>query len=352
MHTIANGADGVFFFPWKRFPFGSEQNHGAITDFDGRPTRIYYECQAIGERLQRLSEALEGSMVVSEIAVLYDFPSRWHIEHPSDWSGHTGVYILHINKLYHSVRKLGHNCDAVSRYGDFTPYKLLLVPMLPIIDDELVHKLQQYAEGGGVIVFHPLSGIKNEEATYYKDRLHPGMLSLLGIHSLETATSGTQTEVQFSWQNRLYKGDMLHELVQIDSADVAGSFANQWYKGYPAVTKHPFGTGHAWFIATFAEESFYLDFLTERCNELRVPKLLGITPPAPIEMTMRQQADGETYTFVINSSRDSATLDLDRRMYDVWNNEWFEGSLPITPYGVRILIEPSHPLGKGARAHR
>ncbi|MDQ8737161.1 beta-galactosidase [Paenibacillus sp. LHD-38] len=339
LHTIANGADGVFFFPWKRFPFGSEQNHGAITDFDGQPTRIYDECQALGKRLHRISQSIEGSQVVSEIAVLYDFPSRWHIEHPSAWTGNPNVYVQHINKLYHSVRKLGYNCDAVGRHGDFTAYKLLLVPMLPIVDDGLVLKLQQYAESGGVIVFHPLIGIKNEEASYYNERLHPGIIQLLGSKPLEAATSGAQTRVQFSWRDRLYEGDMLHELVQAESAQVAGAFASQWYEGFPAVTVQPVGNGHSWFIATFAEERFYLDFLEERCRELRIPTLLGTMPPAHIETTMRQHADGTRYVFVLNGSSDTAAMKLDRQMYDVWNDEWLEGELLLKPYGVRVLIE-------------
>lgn len=338
LHTIANGADGVFFFPWMRFPFGSEQNHGAITDYDGQPSRIYRECQSLGKRLACVSHMIKGSKVVSEIALLYDFPSRWHMEHPSEWTGNTHVYLQHLNKLYHSVRKLGYNCDAVDRHGDFSNYKLLVIPMLPIVDDDLIQRLQQYVNAGGVIIFHPLCGIKNAEAVYYAGRLHPGMIQLLGSRTLETATSGAQTQVQFHWRNKLYKADMLHELVQSETAKVNGFFANQWFEGYPAVTVQPYGDGCSWFIATFAEERFYLDFLEERCCELHIPKLLAISPPEQIEITMRQHADGTTYIFVLNSSCQHSTIMLDRRRFDLWNNQWLEGQITIKPHGVCILI--------------
>ncbi|WP_166742882.1 beta-galactosidase [Paenibacillus castaneae] len=339
LHTIANGADGVFYFPWKRFPFGCEQNHGAITDYDGKPTRTYEECRAIGERLQRLAPVIDGSNVASDIAVLYDFPSRWHVEIPSDWTGNNKLYIQHINKLYHSVRKLGFNCDAVGRSGDFAKYKLILVPMLPIVDDELVIKLQQYTAAGGVIVFHPLSGIKNSDACFYKERLHPGIIQLLGSKTLETATSGPQSPVHFRWQERLYQCEMLHELIQTEMAHIVGTFADQWFEGYPAVTVQPFGEGESWFITTFAEEDFYKDFLHYICNEIGISPLLGIAPPDHVEVTMRQSADGTAFIFVLNGSSQLTEMTINRPMADIWNSEKESDHISLKPYGVKILVK-------------
>lgn len=339
LHTIANGADGVFYFPWSRFRFGCEQNHGAITDFNGNPGRIYNECKAIGQRIGRIAPLLEGSHVASQVAVLYDFPGRWHMEHPSDWTGNNMLYVEHINKLYHSVRGLGFNCDAVGRYGDFSKYKLILVPMLPIVDDSLVEKLQQYASHGGVIVFHPISGVKNAEASFFKDRLHPGMIELLGSRTLEIATSGPQTSVSFEWNSRSYQGHMLHELIDINEAQTVGRFADQWFKGYPAVTARQYGEGQCWFIATFAEEAFYHDFINQLSGQIGLSPLLATEPPQHVEVTMRQNSDGKQFVFVLNCSNKAASIKLDQPMTDLWNEEQLEESADLPPYGVRVLTE-------------
>lgn len=337
MHTIANGADGVFYFPWKRFPFGSEQNHGAITDFDGKPTRIYDECLAIGKKLKEVAPMIQGSHVVSDIAVLYDFPSRWHVEHPSPWTGDSSLYVNHINKLYHTVRKLGHNCDAVGRNSDFSAYKVLLVPMLPIVDDSLVDKLQQYTNDGGVLVFHPMSGIKNEDACYYKNRLHPGMIELLGLRTLEVATTGKDQTIGFSWNGQYYVGGVFSELVQPNTTQIEGTFTSEWYEGYPAVTKHSSGNGHCWFIATFAEEKFYADFLQYLCNGLGLSPLLGMKPPAELEVTMRLHSNGTKYIFLINESGREISLEMDDSLHDIWNHEAVTNTATMQPYQVRVL---------------
>ena len=338
LHTIANGADGVFYFPWKRFPFGSEQNHGALTDFDGKPTRLYEESKEIGRKMFDMAPIIQGTQVLSDIAVLYDFPSRWHVEQPSSWTGDSGMYLAQINKLYHAVRQLGHNCDAVGRDGDFTIYKLLLVPMLPIVDDKLVRKLQHFTEQGGVLVFHPMSGIKNEQACYFKDRLHPGMIQLMGLRTLEVATTAKDHTVQFSWQGRIYKCGIFSELIKPNTARTEGSFKTEWYKDYPAISMQETGQGQCWFIATFAEELFYKDFIASLCRDIGLPPLLNIVPPQEVEMTRRTGTDGSEYIFLINESNRQLCFDIGGgTMNDVWNREEVRNTITLQPYQVRVL---------------
>ncbi|MGG1515587.1 beta-galactosidase [Paenibacillus oryzisoli] len=339
MHTIANGADGVFYFPWKQFPFGCEQNHGALTDYDGKPTRLYDECSSIGERLQQLSPVIGGSQVVSDIAILYDYPCRWHVEEPSGWMGDNQLYVQTCNTLYQTVRKLGFNCDAVGRSGDFSAYKLLLVPMLAIVDDELVAKLQQYASAGGVIVFHPMSGIKNADAVYYPERLHLGMIQLIGSTTAETATSGSENSVKFRWRERTYACGMFHELIVPTSAQTAGEFVDQWFEGSAAVTSHTVDEGRVWFIATFAEEKFYKDLISFLCQEIGISPLLGAVPPDAVEVSMRQSADGTKYIFILNGSGAETAITLPHAMTDIWNKEPVEGTLCLKPYQVRIITD-------------
>lgn len=117
-----------------------------------------------------------------------------------------------------------------------------------------------------------MSGIKNSDACYFPDRLHPNMIRLLGSRTAETATSGPHSPVGFEWEGRQYVGGVFQELVKLETALAMGSFTEQWYKGYPAVTRQWTGKGQTWFIATYAEEAFYTDFITKLCREI------GISP--------------------------------------------------------------------------
>ncbi|WP_168928912.1 beta-galactosidase [Paenibacillus dokdonensis] len=340
LHTIANGADAVFYFPWKRFPYGAEQNHGALTDYAGKPTRIYHECERIGSKLRRIASMLSGSMVVSDIAVLYDFPSRWHAEEPSPWTGETGLYMKQVNTLYHTVRNLGFNCDAVGRNGNFTAYKLLLVPMLPLVDDELVHKLAEFTASGGIILFHPMCGIKDMDACYYPDRMHEGLKELLGLRHLETASSSASHPVYFTWRNHQYHGRFFQELIKSEGCSVEGEFASEWYADYPAVIKNKFGKGESWMVTTFAEESFYKDLIGSLTSSLGISEILGVgvTPPSELEVTLREAADGTSFIFILNCTNKTVGMELTNTYPDIWNEESVSGEIMFAPHQVRILV--------------
>ncbi|MHA0858184.1 beta-galactosidase [Paenibacillus sp. CMAA1364] len=340
LHTIANGADGVFYFPWKRFPFGAEQNHGAIMDFAGRPTRIYEECKSIGGKLQHIASLITGSQLVSEIAVLYHFQSRWHIEHESSWTGDNTLYMKQTNKLYHTVRELGYNCDAIGVHGDFSAYKILLVPMLPIVDDELIEKLHQFTKSGGILVLHPLSGVKNTEACYYPERHHSGMISLLGATANDTITTGPANDVQFEWNGTVYTSQLFHEPIKSITAESVAHFTNQWFANTTTISVQTHGKGETWYIATFAEATFYKDLIQHLCQRLGLAPLLAITPPKHLELSMRRDSEGRRYYFMINGSNEELRITIPKPMNDIWNQEQLTDQVvSMKPYSVRILTK-------------
>src|SRR5690606_17389944 len=107
MHCVGNGADAIYYFRWRAVPFGPEQTHGTLTDYDGRPLRIYYETKDTGERLARLAPMLEGTRVVSDVAILWDYPTRWLMERGEYWDGPGKLYRDRCNVLYDALRGCG-----------------------------------------------------------------------------------------------------------------------------------------------------------------------------------------------------------------------------------------------------
>ena len=106
MHTVAHGADAIYYFAWRGVEFGPEQTHGTITDYDGRPRRVYAEVKETGENLRRIWPMLRGTTVVSKVATLHDLPTTWVMETDSDWVGDRGLYNEHYARVRRAVRKL------------------------------------------------------------------------------------------------------------------------------------------------------------------------------------------------------------------------------------------------------
>lgn len=336
MHCVGHGADAIYFFQWSAVPFGPEQTHGTLVGYDGQPKRAWHECAAVGARLRKLAPMIEGSRVVSEIAVLHDFPTRWATQGGPEWVGPPQMALDHARRLYAGVRNLGHNCDAIAADGPFDRYRLLIVPMLTCVDDALAQRLTAFVEQGGTLVWHPLSGIKDPDARIHPRRLHPQLERLFGISVREYATMGPEEQRRMGWRGRTYAAHWFADLPEVDDVEVWGRFEKCWFADAPAVLRARRGKGQAIYVATFAEERFYRDLLIELRGELGLKPILDVDVPAGIELIERRDRTGRRLIFMINATAKTQVVGIDQPMHDAWANESLAGRATFKPWQVRV----------------
>ncbi len=337
LHCIANGAEAIFYFRWRACPFGTEQPHGAITDYDGRPKRVFSEVARIGERLARLRDLLDGTAVSSDIAMLVDFPTRWIMESGSAWNGPKTLYMEQCRTLYRAIRMQHVNCDTVHTDGVFSRYRVLVVPFLAAIDDALAEKLTTYVSAGGTLIWHPLSGIKDPEAVIYPDRLHPSLKEMLGVDITEFATAGPDESIPFTWNTTTYAGRYFCDLPVLQGAQTRAEFTQTWFAGTPALVERRVAKGRILYIMTLAEPRFYEDFFRAVCRDANICPILACEIPDDVEIVARRADDGRQMIFLLNSSGHAHVLKLDTPMYDLYNDEHLTGAIALGPFAVRIV---------------
>ncbi len=88
LQAVARGADAVMFFQWRASRAGAEKYHGAMLPHAGTDTRVHREIQQLGGDLTRL-QALRGSRVNADVAVLHDWDNWWALELGSKGSVNT-----------------------------------------------------------------------------------------------------------------------------------------------------------------------------------------------------------------------------------------------------------------------
>lgn len=338
MHTVAHGADALYYFRWRSCPFGAEQSHGTITDYDGHPKRIYAEVAETGKGLKRIWPLLKGTTVESQVATLFDIPTAWVEETGWAFHGPFGLYMEHYTKVRQAIRKRNFNCDAVGRYGDFGAYKVLVVSQLSPVDDELADKLVRFVQEGGTLVWHPACGIKNMETAIYPERLHPLLHEMFGVEVREFATSQASEPAAFQYGGEKYNGGLFYDLPVLKGAESLGEYVGTWFAKTPAVTARKFGKGRAIYVMTFAEERFYTDFLATVCAEAGVKPVLDLPLNENLEIAERSAADGRRLVFLLNYADQEQFIDLPAPMEDIWNQEKVTGRCGIKPCGVRVLV--------------
>lgn len=340
MHCIGHGADAIFYFQWRGVPFGPEQSHGTLVNSDGTPNRVYHEAKNVGLRLKELMPLLENSRVESEIAVLYDFPTRWAMQGGAEWVGPPNLYLEQATRVYNAIRKLGVNCDVVGRQCNWSRFKILVVPLLNCLDEVTIERLCRFVDEGGVLVWHPLSGTKNSETEIFEAGLHPKLQELFGLNIVDFATTGEDEAIPFTWQGQSYSGHLYCDLPVLSTARCLGSFAQGWFCDSVALSENSFGHGRAVYIATFADTDFYQNFFESLCRETQVRLLLNTIPPAEVEVTERRLANGRNLLFLLNSTGESQMLRLSgtQHLQDIWNAETMSGIIPFEPWQVRICL--------------
>lgn len=170
LEAAAHGAEFVSYFRWRQAPFAQEQMHAGLNRPDNKPDQASIEAT---EALKVLDVIGDIAFEQSDAALVFDYEAMWLFEtHPQ---GRSFKYDQLVFQFYSAMRRLGLNVDIIGPGASLDGYKLIAVPSLPIISDELANKFEAAA---AQLVFGPRSGSKTE-TLQIPAQLAPGPLKPL-----------------------------------------------------------------------------------------------------------------------------------------------------------------------------
>ncbi|WP_372349891.1 beta-galactosidase [Streptomyces sp. KL116D] len=285
--AVAHGADSVLFFQWRASRGGAEKFHSAMVPHGGSETRIFRDVTRLGAELAATPGLLGSRPERADAALLMDWPNWWALEqeaHPSADVTFLDAALAHHRPLYDASVA----CDVVPVDADLTPYRLLLVPNLYSVSAATAARVREYVHGGGTLVMSYFSGIVDEH-----DRVHLGgypapFRELLGLRVEEFAP--------------LPDGGWAEDIV-LEGAQQVMSFKD----GSPAVTRHAYGDGTAWYLGMRPEPAAMRDLLDRIRAEAGVRPVLPDLPDG-MQARCRVGADGTRYTIVTDEA--ARTVDV------------------------------------------
>lgn len=308
--AVAHGSDAIMFFQMRRSIGACEKYHGAIIDHSGQEnTRVFRECQALGEELLQLGNDTLGSRTDSKVAILFDWDNWWAIEYSAGPSCELKYYeeVFHYYKAFHQRNV---SVDIIGIEDDLSRYRLVVAPLLYMVKGEYDKKLKEFVSNGGTFVTSFFSGIVDEHDLVTVGG-YPGKLrNLLGIWVEEIDGLPSGKENQFLYNAKSYPAKLLCDIMHPEGAEVLGIYQTDFYKDTPVITKNQFGSGEAYYIGTRSNEEFYDCFFGELLNKLDIKPVL-VTPKG-VEVTRRSSEKGE-FTFLLNHSEEDkrVTFDID-----------------------------------------
>lgn len=165
---------------------------------------------------------------------------------------------------------------------------------------------------------------------------HP-LREILGIRTEEIDVRPEYMENQILYREKLYSIRELCALVHAETAEVLAEYQNDFYKGYPALTKHHYGKGTAYFIASENEVAFIEDFYHELWEEAGVACTLRAELPEGVTVSERKGQDGTSLWFVMNFNAVETEMEFRDSYWDIESGNHVLGLTKLSPYCCMIL---------------
>jgi beta-galactosidase len=130
-------------------------------------------------------------------------------------------------------------------------------------------------------------------------------------------------------------GSVWSEEVHLEGAEAVERFTTGALAGRPAVTRHRFGRGSAWYLATRPDPATMRHLLDRVREEAGVgPVLPGL--PTGVQARVRRTGSGPCYV-VLNHGTESAVISLPAPMHDELTGTGPVTSVRLDARGVAVL---------------
>lgn len=298
LQAMARGADGILFFQWRQSKAGAEKHHSGMLPHGGTETRTWREIKGLGGELTALTPLI-GSRLQPEVAILFDWNNWWALEIDSKPSADLRM-VSQVQNWYNAFFEKGITVDFAHPCSDLSQYKLVVAPMLYLVDDAAVENLNKYVKEGGHFITTFFSGIVDAN-----DHIRLGgypapfreMLGLtveeyvpfpLGLTNIIQISDGSDMAVSL-WA----------DVIRSEGAETLARFGADYFAGNPAVTTNAYGLGRGIYVGTELPSSGKDWLIEAACRDA------GVTPsmelPVGVESTCRTDGSKRWFFFLNHS---------------------------------------------------
>ncbi|MGF1666045.1 MAG: beta-galactosidase [Acidimicrobiia bacterium] len=309
LQAVGRGADGVMFFQWRQSVRGAERFHSGMLPHAGTDTRVWREIETLGADLARLAPLL-GTTVEAETAIVLDWESWW--SHRTDVQPGPVDYPAIVGEHHRALWERSITADFVPPSGTLGQYRLVVVPALFRMSDDLQHRLTRFVESGGTLLVTHQSGIVDDDDRVRTGGYLAGLPLGMWVEEFDVQPKGRTLEVRTTDRKRFTARDW-RDIIRPTGADVMADSPPPHFPG-PVVTRHRFGAGTAWYLGTRLDTEG-LAWLTDK-----VTADAALTPPLPVpagvEVVVRTDGTNR-FHILVNHADTEAKIPLAAPMRDL-----------------------------------
>jgi len=329
--AVARGSDGAMFFQWRQSQYGAEKFHGAVIQHAGEDTRVWREVVALGRELQTL-RAVGGTRSAAEVAIVFDWDNWWALEQGAKPT--TDLKLLdQVRSYYRPLHRTNVAVDFVMPEADLARYRLVCVPNLYLVRDGVGEAFEDFISDGGTLVMSFFSGIVDANDRVRLPGYPAPFRRLLGMHVEEFDPLALgQVRPIVSTDGRRATAELWSDVIHLEGAEAIAVYDD----GLPAVTRHRFGRGLAYWVGTRPEPAFMSDLLRDIRTEAGI-SAVGDGPDG-VEL-VRRFGEERSYLFALNHTSYEVRVPIRQPVRSLLGESPVGDEITIGPYGVAVLEE-------------
>lgn len=332
--AVGHGSDEIGYWQWRSALNGQEEYHGTLLGADGTPVPLYDEIAQIGKDFSATQAALRGTRVVSDVALLHSYESRWAIQFQKHTKKYDDLGIL--RSYYRSLRKQSQSVDIISPDAPLEQYKLVVAPGLNVVPEDLAKHLLEYVRAGGHLVLGPRAAMKDQYNALLPQR-QPGYLAdALGGRIEQYYALEKDFPVSGPWGDG--EASVWAEQLKATAPDAQVLLkygkSNGWLDGQPAVVSRAYGKGRITYIGAVLDEKLTGAAMDWAAKGSRVKAVFGPVPDG-VEVS-RRTGDGKSVYVLINFAAETRHVALPHSMKLLLANKQAD-AVDLPQYGVEVV---------------
>ncbi len=342
--NYALGGQGAIFWLWRQHRAGQEMPHGAIIHSWGKPAANYEDLKKLGADLQKSSDFLLNAKVPpAEIAIFYSHEADMGLR-IEEYANDIRYYQDWTYRFYLPLQDQYLHRDVLMPGADISRYKLLFIPLMPIIPDDLRERLRPWVEAGGILVAGPMSAYRTPYWTSYTDHAMGDLEEWFGIEVESRIPVGTKRRpaeiplmLQFADDTGIPEAEagLWSEALSSENGTVLARYRNGMHGQQPAIIENKVGKGKVVLLGTGPGRDAMGLLLKKYAAEQ------GITPVAtgqPGLLAVPRKGNGQEGFILDNISPEAVEIRLpDGQYQDILSEETYEAKNELAPYEVRVL---------------
>ena len=347
LQAVAHGSDSVQYFQWRKSRGSVEKFHGAVIDHVGHAnTRTGREVTAVGEYLKQIND-VAGTNTQAEVAIIFDWENRWAMDDASGPRNEGMHYEKTVCDHYRGFWQQGISCDIIEQLSDFTPYKIIVAPMLYLIKPGVTERLEAFVEQGGTLVATYWSGIVDQNDLCFLGGFPGGegspLRRTLGIWAEEIDSLYDHERVLFEMETHSgfgfsgeFKAKHLMEHIHLETAEALAYYREDLFDACPVITKNQLGKGCAYYIAARTETEFNELFYISLANLHGIRKPIENVPYG-VSVTTREDEQSR-YLFIMNFLNEQRDLKVPHGNWINANTgDDIKENITLQPYQVIVI---------------